>query len=227
MAENTGEKKIKLLSEEELSSQWASMSREAKDEACLYQNIPLAFIRSHVREINWPNLSVNHNVTFEILDAYSRKISWKSICVNAKKLSDTFLYNYRLRLEWYIVLEKQQLEAEILVRLAEAFRKSSLRTQKEKFWKAISKFQEMDIPFIDAYRRYIDMRLLSANKMIPEEVLQKYIDELDVEVLLTNRTDHSKEFLTKNYMVFLKSDKIKAAIAKKIQDRVDEEKKTK
>jgi hypothetical protein len=227
MPKKTKEKKIKLLTEEELNTQWDLMTKEQKDEACLYQNIPLAFIRSHVREINWPNLSVNPNVTFEILDAYSRKISWKSICVNAKKLSDTFLYNYRLRLEWYIVLEKQQLEAEILVRLAEAFRKSSLRTQKEKFWKAISKFQEMDIPFIDAYHRYIDMRLLSANKMIPEEVLQKYINELDVEVLLTNRTDLSKEFITKNYMAFLKNDKIKAAVAKKIQDRIDEEKKTK
>lgn len=219
------EKKIKLLKPEELETQWDLMTREEKDEACLYQNIPIAFIRNHLKEINWPNLSVNPNITFEILDSYSRKISWKSICVNAKKLSDTFLYNYRLRLEWYIILEKQQLEAEILVRLAEAFRKSSLRTQKEKFWKAISKFQEMDIPFINAYHRYIDMRLLSANKMIPEDVLQNYIEELDAEVLLNKRPDLSKEFITKNYEILLRNENVKKKVAEKIQAQIDAEKK--
>lgn len=211
---NDSNEKVKILTEEELATQWDLMTREDRIKACLYQKFSLAFVKDHVKEISWPHLSVNPNITFEILDTFPRKISWKSICVNAKKLSDAFLYNYRLRLEWDIILCKQQLGAEILVRLAEAFRKSSLKSQKEKFWKAVSRFQEMDIPFIDAYKRYINMDLLSGNTMIGEEILQNYITELNYDILM-QRTDLSKPFIVKNGNLFLKDENVLKKVREK------------
>lgn len=206
----TEEKKIKLLSEDELNEKWPTMTQEERDDACLYQNLSIDFCKAHVNEINWPNFSVNPWITFGHLDKFAKHISWISICLNPKMYTDSFLYNYRLHLKWDIILAKKQLDMQLLVFLAEAFRKSSKMAEKKAFWKAVSRYQTMDLVFIKAYKRYINMKELSKNENIPLEIFEKYLDELDPEGLLT--LNLPKEFFIQHADFFKSAPSVKKAM---------------
>lgn len=200
-------RKVCILTPDELDEVWPTLTPAEKKEACLYQKFPIKFIKEHHDEIDFVNLSTNPSLTFDIMDTFANDLSWKTICLGEKKLSDTFLYNFRLRVDWDLVLRKQQLEAEILVHLAEAFRKSTAKEAKKNFWKALSRHQEMDVPFIEAYKRYLDFDEISRNPAIPEDVLQHVLPMLNLIVLL-NRTDLSKDFIVRNLDFFAKDPKV-------------------
>jgi hypothetical protein len=210
-------RKVRFFSEKNLEKIWPTLSPEDKSDACLYQKMSIEFIKRHADEIDFNKLSTNPNITFGIMEAFADRISWKTICINSKKLSDSFLYNFRLRIDWEAYLQFHQLEAEILVHLAEAFRKSTARDAKKKFWKALSKFQEMDTAFIKAYMRYLDFDMLSVNTHIPESVLQDVLEYLNFTLLLS-RTDLSDDFLKKNAKTFVKDENIAKIIKAKTEN---------
>ena len=61
------EKKIKILTEEEMDKNWKDLDHT---ECCLYQKMSLDFVKKHVKDIDWPSLSVNPNLTTDIIDKY-------------------------------------------------------------------------------------------------------------------------------------------------------------
>ena len=186
------EKLVKLMTEEYMEEHLDELNWK---EVCLYQKLSVDFITRHLKQIDFPSLSVNPYITFEILDKFSNKISWSSISLNGKALTKAVMYNYRNKLIWTLVLSHQQLDLEFLIHMSETMRKSRSKNAKE-FWKAVSRYQDIDNTYIKYYRRYIDFKELSANIRISEDVIDKFFDVLDPQIIVKHR-DLSKDLLTK------------------------------
>ena len=145
------------------------------------------FIKRHEKDINFPLLSVNKYLNFGILDEFKDKISWVSICLNPKMLTDSLIYNYRGNMLWDLVLKNQQLDLQLLIVLSEIYKRiktSPSKENREDFWKAISRYQNLPIEYIDSYKKYINFEYLSANKYLTGAIIDKYIFKLNPSVLL-------------------------------------------
>ena len=112
------------------------------DECCLYQKMTVDFIKKHFGDIRFDLLSVNQNLTLEMIEEFKDKISWASICINNKQLTDSFIYNYREYLIWDMVLANQVLNLQLLVVLSEIYRKKETApSNRKEFWNAVSRYQ--------------------------------------------------------------------------------------
>lgn len=178
------EKKIKILTEEEMDKNWKNLDHT---ECCLYQKLSLDFVKKHVRDIDWSSLSVNPNLTTDIIDKYINKISWASISINEKPVSDTILYNYRTKIYWNLLMPHQILNMKVLVIISEAFRRSRAREASRTFWKAVSRYQNIDFDYVDTYKRFLDFEAMSYNPYIDNETIDKFLVKMDANVLLKTR----------------------------------------
>ena len=199
--ENKDEKLIKIMTESEIESKWNDMSKEERDECCLYQKLSIGFITKHQKSINFKLLSVNPNITFEILDKFSTRISWVNISLNGKALSDTFIAHYANKIVWSLLLAHQQLNLKLLIFLSEKYRKNYRSKQAKRFWDAISRYQRFDIEYVEAYKRYLNFHLMSANPYIDEKIIDAYAVQLNPEILLRYHT-LSKELMKKHLSLF-------------------------
>jgi hypothetical protein len=197
MEEARIDNKIKILNEKELTEQWNELNHTI---CCLYQKMSVKFINEHIDDIDWPSLSVNPNLTIEIIDAFPNKISWASICINKKTVSDVILYNYRTKILWGVLLPHQQLNLKLLVVLSEAFRKSRSKVAKM-FWKAVSRYQKFDVDYVDTYKRFLDYNDMSYNPYLDDKTIEKYLMKLDAKILLKTR-DLSDDILKKHIDYF-------------------------
>ena len=171
--------KIKVMTEEYMEEHLDELNW---DEVCLYQKLSVDFIKKHIKHIDFNKLSVNPFITFEILDTFSNKISWASISINGKGLSESMMYNYRNKLEWTLVLNHQQLALKFLIIMSEVMRKSRAKASKG-FWRAVSRFQQVDATYVNAYKRYIDFTELSKNPYLTDDIIIKFLDRLDIPTL--------------------------------------------
>lgn len=192
------EKKIKVLTEKEMDEQWDSLDHR---ECCLYQKMSLNFVHDHLKDIDWPSLSVNPNLTTDIIDKYPSKISWSSISINPKPVSDTILYNYRTKIYWSLLLPHQQLDTKLLVVISESFRKARMRPVIKQFWKSVSRYQKFDHEYVDAYKRFLDFHEMSKNPYLDDETIEKYLLKFDAKTLLATR-ELSSQILSEHYNYF-------------------------
>ena len=175
------EKMIKILTEEEMEEKWDELD---KDEISKYQKMSPDFIEKHKDELNWTLLSTNpQSMNFEVLDRFQNLISWTNISLNAKNMTDEFMYNYSSKLNWDMVFAQRVPNLTLRIRLAEKYRKTSAKNKGE-FWSALSRWLELELSFIDIYKRYIDFHELTKNKHLTDEIIDKYIDELDLHTLV-------------------------------------------
>ena len=180
------EKRIKVLSIEEMEKNWNTLDH---DECCLYQVLTVDFIKRHEKDIRFDLLSVNANLTLDIIEAFKDKISWTSICLNNKKLTDSFIYNYREYLNWEMVMANQKLNLQLLVVLSELYRKKETAPSNRKsFWNAVSRYQKIVVDYATSYNRYLNFNLMSKNLDVDELTLDKYLFKFNTRVLLNTRT---------------------------------------
>lgn len=190
-------KYLPVLSEKYMEEHWDELDH---DKICMYEKMSTDFITRHQADINFRLLSINPNITIEILDKFATRIDWMSICINGKFVSDVILYNYYNHIYWTILLAKQQLDLKLLIALCEKYRKSRAKNRDD-FWKAISRYQDIDIEFVEIYKRYIKFNLLALNPYLTEDIMDKYVTEFNPKLLFTHHT-LSKEFLEKYRSLF-------------------------
>ena len=155
------------------------------DECCLYQIMTVDFIKKHINDIKFDLLSVNHNLTLDIIEEFKDKISWSSICINNKKLTDIFIYNYKEYLIWEMVLANQELNLQLLVVLSEIYRKKDTAPANRKsFWNAVSRYQPIDVDYATSYNRYLNFNAMSKNTKVDGPTLDKYLFKFNARVLL-------------------------------------------
>lgn len=187
-------KNIKILSEDYIENHLDSVDF---DDISLYQNLSIKFLIKYSDKINWKLYSVNPNITMDAIEFFADKISWTNFCINGKLLNSSVIYNYRDHMIWNIVLNKQQLDLQLLIILSEIYRKNPSGEVEKSFWKAISRYQEFDLEYAAEYSTYIDWKLASKNSLLNELVLQAFLKEIDIsEVLKTRKL--SNDFLYKN-----------------------------
>ena len=205
----------RAYSEEELESAWDNMTKVERDNVALYQPLTINFLEKHKAEINWTNVTLNTNtLTYEVLDKFTNKISWPTICLAPHNLQEGFLYNYRHKIIWTAVLSHQRLELEFLIRMSELYRKSRAKNQRD-FWDAVSRYEKIDFEYVDAYKRFINFRLLSHNPNIDAKTIDKFIGKLDITTLWKSVTI-PKEVLEKHRDKF---DKVSDAAMKKSKEK--------
>lgn len=180
------QKAIQILTIEEMDKNWDSLNHA---ECCLYQALTVDFIKRHEKDIRFDLLSVNNNLTLAIIDEFKDKISWASICLNNKKLSDSFIYNYKEYLYWDMVMANQMLNMQLLVVLSEIYRKKETAPKNRKdFWNAVSRYQKIDVDYATSYNRYLNFNLMSKNLNIDDLTIDKYLFKFNARVLLESRT---------------------------------------
>ena len=151
----------------------------------------------HQDKINWKLDSINPNITLDAIEFFTDKISWINFCINGKLLNPTVIYNYRDYMVWNIVLNKQQLEPQLLIILSELYRKHPENEHEKSFWKAISRYQDFDIEYASEYGQYIDWEVASSNTLLNELVLQGFMKQMNLETIMKTRK-LSNDFLYKN-----------------------------
>ena len=205
----------RAYSEEELESAWENMTKEERDNVSLYQPLTINFLEKHKAEINWTNVALNTNtLTYEVLDKFSNKISWPTICLAPHNLQEGFLYHYRHKIIWTAVLSHQRLELEFLIRMSELYRKSRAKNQRD-FWDAVSRYEKIDCEYVDAYKRFINFRLLSHNPNLDGETIDKFINKLDLNAVY-KAVEVPKEILAKHKAKF---EKVSDELMKKSKEK--------
>ena len=194
-------KMVKLMTENEIEAKWNDMTEEERNDCCLYQKLSVDFVTRHQKTINFKLLSINPNITFEILDKFSNRISWVSISLNGKILSDTFIANYANKIVWSLLLSHQQLNLKLLVYLSEKYRKNSRSKQARRFWDAVSRYQRFEVDYVDVYKRYLNFNLMSANPYLNDEIIDEYAVQLNPEIVLRYHT-LSEEVMRKHLSLF-------------------------
>ena len=144
LSEVNNDKQIEILTEEYMEANWDSLD---KDEISLYQNMSIRFLLRHENDINWKLYSANPFITMEAIEFFKDKISWINFCINGKLLTDTVIYNYRDKMEWNVLLNKQQLDLQLLICLSEIYRKDPEESTAKSFWKAVSRYQDFDLEY--------------------------------------------------------------------------------
>ena len=177
---------IRILSIKEMDRNWDKLDHA---ECCLYQSMTVDFIKRHEEDIRFDLLSVNSNLTLEIIEAFKDKISWNSICLNNKKLTDSFIYNYREYLNWHMVLANQQLNLQLLVVLSEIYKKKETAPANRKdFWNAVSRYQKIIVDYATSYNRYLNFNAMSKNPNVDGATIDKYLGKFNIRVLLNSVT---------------------------------------
>lgn len=187
-------KKIQMLSEAYIEEHLDELDI---DEISLYQNLSLKFLMRHQDKINWKLYSINSNITLDAIEFFTDKISWVNFCINGKLLNPAVIYNYRDYMIWNIVLNKQQLEPQLLIILSELYRKNPNNEHEKSFWKAISRYQDFDIEYAAEYAQYIDWEVASSNTLLNELVLQGFMKQMNMGTIMKTRK-LSNDFLYKN-----------------------------
>ena len=194
LTEVNNEKPIQLLSEKYMDEHWDELD---KDEVSMYQNMSIRFLLKHEDDINWKLYSTNPFISIDTIDFFKDKISWVNICINGKITSPNVIYNYRDHMVWNILLNKQQLELQLLIILSEIYRVNPAESQAKEFWKAVSRYQDFDLEYAAEYGQYIDWKLASHNELLNELVYQGFLDKLDILAVVKTRS-LSEDFLMKN-----------------------------
>lgn len=178
------EQMLELMTEDYMEEHWAELD---KKEVSKYQLMSPGFIEKHKDELDWNLLSQNMlSLTFEILDKYPDRINWINISLNAKSLSDSFLYNYSSKLQWDIVLSQRVPSLTLRIHLSEKYRKTNAKN-KQDFWSSVSRYLALEPSYVEIYKRYIDFTELTRNKNLSDEVIDKFIDQLDLHTLVRIR----------------------------------------
>lgn len=184
MSENETKTEYIQLSEEELEKQWDKLDKDVVS-AC--QKMSLEFITKHERDIEFNLLSVNPYLTYDIIDKYLTKINWINLCMAGGQITNGFIFNYRTKMVWNLLLNHQILDNLLLVQLATYYKTKGARCKNAKmFWSAISRTQPLDADFIEYFKRNINFEELSQNKYLTSDIVDKYINRLDIPLVLAN-----------------------------------------
>lgn len=192
-------KKIKVMTIEEIEKAWPTATPEEKNDILMYQNLTLDFITAHQSEIDFRLLSVGISLTEDVIDRFPKRVSWVNICGNGKPLSNRIMAKFINKIIWTLLLSHQQLDLEFLIRASEHMRKARYANKKD-FWKAVSRYQEMDVVYVDNYKRLLDFKLMSVNPNISEEVLDKYLHHMDISMVIKSR-ELSDKFVSRYFNV--------------------------
>lgn len=172
------------LSEDDLEKQWDNLD---KDMVAAYQKMSLTFIQKHENDIDFNILSINPFLTYEIIDKYLSKINWVNTCMNAVKLENGFIFNYRTKMVWNLLLTHQILDNLLLVQLASYYKTKGARCKNAKnFWTSVSRTQPLDCDFVEYFKRNINFEELSQNPYLSSDIVDKFINRLDIPLVLAN-----------------------------------------
>ena len=84
-------------------------------------------------------------------------------------------------------MNHQILDNLLLVQLATYYKTKGARCKNAKmFWSAISRTQPLDADFIEYFKRNINFEELSQNKYLTSDIVDKYINRLDIPLVLAN-----------------------------------------
>lgn len=169
-------------SESKTTINWDSLSDDEKRAACSFIRFTPEFIEAHKKDIDFNILSANPNLTLQILDKFPNDINWMTISMNGHMLTDVLLYNYYNRLYWKLIMSRKSIELRLLIALSERYRRSKAKNKQE-FWSSVSRYQPVDIDYVDIYKRYIDFTELSKNKYLTADIIEKFIKQLDHETI--------------------------------------------
>lgn len=194
------EKMIKVMTIEEIEKVWPTLNDQEREEILLYQNLPLSFIKAYQSEINFSVLSLGISITEEVIDTFPSRISWVNMCLNGKPLQNRILAKYVNKIQWSLLLTHQQLDIEFLIRASEHMRKAKYNNRKD-FWRAVSRYQDINEVYIKTYQRLLDFKAMSSNPFLTAEIIEKYLHRLDIELLLKTHT-LPKELLLKYRSMF-------------------------
>ena len=156
----------------------------------LCQNISINadIIDEFFDKIDWYLLSINpaiyNNIT--MISKYRNKLFWKSIselCI----LNQDFIHDFKNYLNWKYISKNNNLKDNLIVKT-------------DIDWKVLSRYNRIiTLKFIEKYESFIDFKLISSNPYISFNIISKYFDKIDLEILINQNIGLSRK--TKKYFI--------------------------
>lgn len=128
--------------------------------------ITFDFIKRHIYYINWMELSDNLALTPDIIDTYADKLWWE--------------LDHKQGVSCNPALIGQGYHSQSIENVVALLRRHHCHIK----WSMFSRYQKLTIPIIEGVIHYINWTKLSSNIYLTSDIIEHYVDRLDLTSLL-------------------------------------------
>ena len=169
---------------DKLSNYWREIS--------CYKTLDEKLLEKNIDKLHWNNISKYQDLSEEFISNHKNDVNWEIISIY-QNLSEEFITKYEYDVNWGNIFRCQNLSNKFLEKYIDIMD-----------WTKIS-FNKLPTKFIEKYTDKLTINYLIYS--LNEDLIYKYIDEIDIYELFETRKDISIELIEKIFDKILKNER--------------------
>lgn len=154
------------------------------DKLTMYQKLDYNFLNKHNDDLDWDYVSIYQMLNNQIYKKFINKLNWQYISKH-QELNIDLIRQYQHLLYWPNIFRYQKLNMKYILEFKRYL------DQDIDNYKIISKFQQLDLEFIEENIDKLDLNIISKYQKIDNiEFIEKYKDKLNLLDIFKNKNNN-------------------------------------